>query len=106
VTEYRIQAQSMRTAAGELQNTGQRLSEQWKAMLSTVRGMGEPWGGDDIGMLIGMSYKEIESQADESLSGVAEELGGIADGLRKAADTHEDAEEKSITAVSSVYKGG
>ncbi|ACY96378.1 MULTISPECIES: WXG100 family type VII secretion target [Thermomonospora] len=106
MSDYRIQAQSMRTAASELERAGERLAEQWKAMLAAVQGMGEPWGSDDIGMLIGMSYKAIEAQADESLTGVAEELGAMAEGLRRAADNHQKAEEKNIKAVSTVYRNG
>ncbi|TNY36682.1 WXG100 family type VII secretion target [Thermomonospora catenispora] len=106
MSDYRIQAQSMRTAAGELERAAERLAEQWKAMLATVRGMGEPWGSDDIGVLIGTSYQAVEAQADESLTGVSRELGSMAEGLRQAADNHQKAEEKSTETVSKVYQNG
>ncbi|XVQ11667.1 WXG100 family type VII secretion target [Spirillospora sp. CA-255316] len=104
MSEYAIEPATIRSAAQELDGVQQRLNEQWSGLLSALRGMGQPWGADDIGVLIGDSYTAIEAKADECYRAMTEELAGFAQNLRVVADNHERAEEKSVGQVSSVYR--
>jgi citrate lyase beta subunit len=50
--QYAIEPATLRRAATGLGAASEELSTQWTNLLATVNGMGAPWGGDDIGMLI------------------------------------------------------
>jgi uncharacterized protein YukE len=107
--KYTVQPETLRDAGRELSAAGDRLNEQWTALKSTVDGMGQPWGGDDIGMIIGESYTAIQDQADESFSGAAEDLAAFGEKLAAMADNHEKAEESmvgEINSVSAALNGG
>lgn len=99
---YEIEPRTLRTAAAELQRAGEQLAEQWTALKATVAGMGQPWGGDDIGMLIGMSYTAVEATADESYTGAADDLTRYAEKLEAVADNHEKAEQQNVAEVKSI----
>ncbi|KAB2347847.1 WXG100 family type VII secretion target [Actinomadura rudentiformis] len=99
---YTIQPQTLRTAASGLTDAGDRLSQEWSSLLSTVQGMGAPWGGDDIGMLIGTSYTAIQEQANESFTGAAEDMTAFAEKLTAVADNYEKAEQQMVGEVTSV----
>ncbi|TMR02437.1 PE domain-containing protein [Actinomadura soli] len=102
VNGYEVQPDTLRSAAKGLAEAGDQLDQEWSNLKSTVQGMGEPWGADDIGMLIGESYKAIEGQADESFTGAAEDLSGYGEKLTALADNHEKAEQKMVGEVSSI----
>ncbi|MEU5876587.1 PE domain-containing protein [Spirillospora sp. NPDC047279] len=99
---YTIQPETIRSAASGLSDAGDRLSQEWTTLVSTVEGMGAPWGGDDIGMLIGESYTAIQAQADESFTGAAADMGAFADKLIAVADNYEKAEQQMVGEVTSV----
>jgi uncharacterized protein YukE len=105
---YEIRPETLRTAANGLKDSGDRLTQEWSNLLSTVEGMGDPFGGDDIGMIIGESYYAVQDQADESFSGAAEDLGALAEKLVTMADNHEKAEQQmagDVNAVSTALNG-
>ncbi|WP_019632904.1 WXG100 family type VII secretion target [Actinomadura atramentaria] len=106
---YTVQPETLRAAGRELSAAGDRLAQEWSALKSTVEGMGQPWGGDDIGSIIGESYAAIEEQADESFGGAAEDLSAFGEKLAAMADNHENAEQAmvgDITSVSAALNGG
>ncbi|MFC9973746.1 WXG100 family type VII secretion target [Spirillospora sp. NPDC127200] len=97
-----ITPESLRSAAKGLSAAGERLGQEWSNLKSTVQGMGQPWGGDDIGMLIGESYTAVEAQADESFTGAAEDLSAFGEKLTTMADNHEKAQEQMVGEINSV----
>jgi uncharacterized protein YukE len=102
VNGYEIDPTALRQAAKSLGVVGEQLSSQWNALMSTVQGMGEPWGGDDIGMLIGMSYLAVQDVANESYTSAAQDLAGYAEKLTAVADNHERNEQESAAAISAI----
>ncbi|MEV5828741.1 hypothetical protein AB0L25_24585 [Spirillospora sp. NPDC052242] len=102
VNGYEVRPETLRSAAKALSAAGDRLNQEWSGLKSTVQGMGQPWGADDIGMLIGESYTAIEAQADESFAGSAEELSGYGEKLIAMADNHEKAEQQMVGEVTSI----
>src|SRR5512139_2826207 len=99
---YSIQPETLRKAASELQAAGDELSSLWDNLVALVQGMGEPWGGDDIGMLIGTSYMSVQEAADDSYGGAAEDMAAMAESLTAMADNHEAAEQEMAADVSSI----
>lgn len=99
---YTIDPQALRQAASALDAAGERLASEWSALVGTVQGMGEPWGGDDIGMLIGISYQAVQGVADESFTSAAEDLSGFADKLTTVADNHERNERETAADITSI----
>jgi hypothetical protein len=102
VNGYSIDPQSLRQAASALDAAGERLTSEWNGLVGTVEGMGEPWGGGDIGTLIGISYQAVQSVADESFTSAAEDLSGFADKLTAVADNHERNERETTADISSI----
>src|SRR5882724_10892670 len=80
---------SLRTAGTGLSGVSDQLGQQWKALLANVKGMGELFGDDMVGSLIGMSYQIAQEMADESFSSAIEELGFYGEGLHVMADSYE-----------------
>ncbi|MFC6880079.1 MULTISPECIES: WXG100 family type VII secretion target [Actinomadura] len=99
---YTIRPDTLRSASSGLKAAGERLSSEWKDLVAKVEGMGQPWGGDDIGMLIGESYNAIQEQADESFTGAAEDMAAYSEKLKAMADNYEKAEEKMVGEITSV----
>jgi uncharacterized phage infection (PIP) family protein YhgE len=84
---------SLRGAGGELANAADQLNQQWQALLANVKGMGEIFGDDMVGSLIGISYQTAQQMADESFSSAIEELGYYGEGLNVMADNYEQTEQ-------------
>ncbi|WP_018653678.1 hypothetical protein [Actinomadura flavalba] len=99
---YEVRPETLRSAGQSLGQVGDRLKQEWTNLRSSVEGMGEPWGADDIGMLIGESYKAIHEQADESFTGAADDLTAFGDKLVQMADNHEKAEKEMVGEVNSI----
>ncbi|MDL4772861.1 WXG100 family type VII secretion target [Actinomadura xylanilytica] len=99
---YTVQPQTLRAAASGLASAGERLAAEWRNLVSGVEGMGAPWGGDDIGMLIGESYTAVQTKAGESFSGAAEDLAALGEKLMEMADNHERAEEEMVGEITSI----
>jgi hypothetical protein len=100
--QYAIEPATLRKAVSGLEAASAELSTQWANLMTTVNGMGAPWGGDDIGMLIGESYLAIQAVANESFTGAAEDMTEFCEKLTTMADNHERAEQEMMTEVSSV----
>jgi hypothetical protein len=67
-----------------------------------VSGFGEPWGGDEIGMLIGTAHGAVFQAAVECFTDNARELAGHAEGLQRVADNHERTEDTNVLYVNRV----
>ncbi|MFD0852444.1 WXG100 family type VII secretion target [Actinomadura adrarensis] len=100
--DHEVSTAQLRSASGRLNAITERLSESIQGFRSKVEGFGEPWGGDDIGMLIGMAHGAVFNAAMESFSSSAGELGIRSSQLLDAADTHDRAEESSTAGVNRI----
>jgi hypothetical protein len=91
--EVDFDTQSLRSAGGGLTDVSTQLGQQWQALLANVKGMGELFGDDMVGSLIGMSYQIAEQMADESFSSAIEELQFFGEGLGVMADMYDMTEQ-------------
>lgn len=78
--------EAVRTAAGQ-------LGERWQQLRTTADGMGDIFGTDDVGGLIGVSYQAASGVAERSVTSVFNALTGFGDGLILMGDAYDQVEE-------------
>jgi hypothetical protein len=80
---------ALRQGGTHLTTVAEQLASQWEALRAQTAGMGDIFGDDDVGSLIGMSYQAAEQIAAECLGSVIEGLAGFGDGLGLMADQYD-----------------
>jgi uncharacterized protein YukE len=84
---------ALRQSAEDLAGVAQQLAGQWSAFSAQVQSLGDIFGDDTVGGLIGASYQAAHAIADSSFTSVIEAFDGFAGGLARCADTHERTEQ-------------
>lgn len=102
MNEVKVSTGRIRSAAAELKAVAEDLTEAARAFQAEVSGFGAPWGGDEIGMLIGVAHDAIFQAALECFAENAKELSEHAEGLRRVAKTHDQAENANLVYVNRV----
>ena len=97
-----IEPSSLHKSGGDVTAAAQRLEAAWKEHEAQVQGMGEPWGNDDIGQLIGLSYLAIHAIAEETFTSVVDGMKDHGEGVRVMAATYQDSEDQTRDAVQAV----
>jgi hypothetical protein len=69
-----IDPDALERAGSDLGRPGATFGDALTAFQSTMAGFGQPWGGDDIGQLIGAAYEEVSSWAFECYQSAAQEI--------------------------------
>lgn len=93
---YEVHPPSLRRAGSDLESVAQHLSAQWEALRTRSAAMGDIFGDDDVGGLIGMSYQVAEEIAAECLRSVIEGLRGFGAGLDVMAERYDLAEQDNL----------
>ncbi|HEY9392171.1 MAG TPA: type VII secretion target [Mycobacteriales bacterium] len=91
--QLEVHPPGLRRAGRELQDVAGRVEAAWQDLQNTVRGMGELFGDDIVGSLIGTSYHAAHDMAQESYTSVAEGLRDVGDRLVVMAQVYERAEQ-------------
>jgi hypothetical protein len=104
MSDMEIDAAGMRRSGGDLKAAAQRLEAAWNEHERQVQGMGEPWGNDDIGQLIGISYLVIHEIAQETFNSVIDGMKDHGEGAHAMADTYQDSDDKTDEKVRSVER--
>lgn len=84
---------SLRSAGTGVANAADALSQQWQSLLSTAQGMGDIFGDDMVGGLIGASYSVAQDIAGGSFASALEGFTRITDGLKAMADLYDTIEQ-------------
>jgi Protein of unknown function (DUF2580). len=100
--QLEVHPPSLRRAGKELQDVAGRLKTAWQDLQNTVQGMGELFGDDMVGSLIGTSYRSAHGMAHDSYTSAAEGLRDVGDGLVVMAEVYERAEQATIEESSTV----
>lgn len=90
---FQVDPESLRRAAREMQAATDELHAnvgQFAQQLSTV---GDPWGMDMLGMLIGGGYVAIEKLALTTFDSIVDELDDFAERLGTMADNYDTTED-------------
>lgn len=83
---------NLRDSASLMRTAAEALQTEWAALDGKVQGMGDIFGDDDVGGLIGMSYQAAHDIAAENMTSVIEALGGFGEGLDAMATTYDENE--------------
>ena len=90
--ELVVSADSLRGGAEGLRGVADEFASAWSSFSASVEAMGDVFGDDDIGGLIGLSHELAQQIAGEAFGSVTEALSACADGLSSMACAHEDNE--------------
>jgi hypothetical protein len=74
VTGVQIVPDTLRQAGNGLSQVCSELEGELNKLESELSAMGEPWGNDDIGSLVGAAYQEVVAWAFDCLRDVLNEL--------------------------------
>jgi hypothetical protein len=74
VTGVQIVPDTLRHAGNGLSQVCSELEGELNKLESELSAMGEPWGNDDIGSLVGAAYQEVVAWAFDCLRDVLNEL--------------------------------
>jgi hypothetical protein len=89
---FRIDPELLARAGKDMLDVADRLAAAWQAFAATARGMGDIFGDDSVGGLIGASYYAAEQMAERFFGSVVTALQGFGDGLTTMATNHADNE--------------
>jgi hypothetical protein len=96
---FHVQIDALRASAVGLGQVTEQLDQALSAFENQLASFGEPWGNDDVGMIIGECYSAVHELAMGSFESNAEVLGQFADGLDDMADGYEDVETGTTEAM-------
>ena len=71
---FTIDPQRLSASGSALQSVASRLAAELASFRSELAGFGAPWGGDDIGSLIGAAHDEVSSWAFECYQDALDEM--------------------------------
>ncbi|MFI5843538.1 hypothetical protein ACIA8K_27920 [Catenuloplanes sp. NPDC051500] len=102
--QLHVDWESMRTAATALGQISDAFGDRVDAFIATMEGFGQPWGTDDIGMLIGTAHEAVLDAAVDCFDSGIETFQAYAANLNAMADGYEATESgstESFTAIGS-----
>ncbi|MFI0448135.1 WXG100 family type VII secretion target [Actinomadura sp. 6N118] len=92
---FEVSPDHVRSSASDLRAVADRLSQAVQSFQGEVTGLGDCWGADDIGMIIGTAHAAVFEGAMEcfttnldEITGHAETLGVVADNYVQMEDTN------------------
>lgn len=91
--QIRVAPGALRQGGQGISDAGQRLAVGWQDFSAKVQGMGDIFGDDPIGGLIGASYQMAHQIAERSVGSVAGSLTGFGAGLARMAGGYDAAEQ-------------
>lgn len=97
---FQVDPASLRTASQGVASAAQQLGQQWQALQSTAQGMGDIFGDDMVGGLIGASYGAAVEIATDSFDSALDGFAEISDGLSAMADQYDTTEQDNVETVS------
>lgn len=91
-----INTDVLRQAGSGLDQVCQQLGSELDTLESQLQSLGDAWGDDDIGSLIGAAYQEVVSWAFDCLRDVMQEICKSGEDLISQA-SHWDEKEQSVS---------
>ena len=85
MSEMEVDSESMRRAQLQIGNSTQETDAALSAFIGELDSYGQPWGNDELGSLIGLSYQGIYEAAMECFASNLDEIDDYAERLGEAA---------------------
>jgi hypothetical protein len=102
VAEMRVDHADIHRMGGRIGSMTEGLAGKVQAFQGELAGFGEPWGGDDIGALIGGCYNAVYELFMECVNDNLEGLGEQGEGVKAMAATYRESEDVSEIEVNNV----
>ncbi|GAA2691951.1 hypothetical protein [Actinoplanes palleronii] len=96
---FAVDPAALRAGGDGVITVAQGFIGQVETFEAQMQGYGEPWGGDDIGSLIGIAYTAVSAWVLDCIAVAAEEIGSAGSDLTLMADNYESAEEDLVTGL-------
>ncbi|WP_131737604.1 hypothetical protein [Actinomadura roseirufa] len=100
--ELRIDHQQLLKNGRDLGTAARNVNAHWEKFRTELGSFGEPWGGDDIGSLIGGCYQAILGIFEECLGDNADGVAEHAEGVQEMAQVYRESEDTSHLEVNRV----
>jgi hypothetical protein len=103
VSGFEVQPAALRAGGEQVIDAAERFIGQLESFEAEMAGYGEPWGGDDIGSLIGVVYTGVSAWVLDCIGVAAEEIGAAGSDLTLMADNYERVEQESANAMRDLH---
>jgi hypothetical protein len=91
--DLHVDQDTLRRGGGDLYQVAVSLAERWQQFATEVQGMGDIFGTDPVGGLLGAGHQAAMQTAGKSLGTVAQAFGDFGSGLVMMADAYDDTEQ-------------
>ncbi|MEV0156931.1 hypothetical protein AB0H57_24815 [Micromonospora sp. NPDC050686] len=102
---FEVRPEALRDAGHTLSDVAQGFLADLDGFEAQLRGYGEPWGGDDIGSLIGVAYTEVAAYLFDCVASAGEEIGSAGEDVSGMADAYERVDEDGADSMRSLAAG-
>lgn len=92
-----IDLDALRSGADDLDVAKEQVQALFDQFQSAAEALADAFGGDEIGMLVGMAHQACMEAAAECFSTNLEDLADYALSLREMADNHQAADEETAS---------
>ena len=96
---FEVEPAALRAGGDQVIGAADRFTGQLESFEAQMAGYGEPWGGDDIGSLIGAVYTGVSAWVLDCIGVAAEEIGAAGSDLTAMADNYESVEQETTNAM-------
>ncbi|GAA2711592.1 WXG100 family type VII secretion target [Actinoplanes palleronii] len=101
---FETEPAALRAGGEQVIDVAERFIGQLESFEAQMAGYGEPWGGDDIGSLIGTVYVGVSAWVLDCIGVAAEEIGAAGSDLTLMADNYESVEQESADAMLGIHR--
>jgi uncharacterized protein YukE len=92
---FSVNSESLRRSAQNLRSATDELLSHLDTFTAVLNEVGDPWGFDTLGMLIGGGYAAAERLGLETFDSIVDSLDDYADRLDMMADSYDSADADS-----------
>ncbi|RLP94026.1 WXG100 family type VII secretion target [Micromonospora sp. CV4] len=96
---FEVEPTALRAGGDQVIGASERFIGQLESFEAQMAGYGEPWGGDDIGSLIGVVYTGVSAWVLDCIGVAAEEIGAAGSDLTAMAENYESVEREAANAM-------
>jgi hypothetical protein len=97
-----VDAGGIRAAAGQLARVADDFEAKVDGFVGELDGYGEPWGGDDIGLLIGVAHDAVLDAALDCFDSNVATMHTYAENLTAMAGNYDAVEDGNTESMSAI----
>ncbi|MEV6343271.1 hypothetical protein [Actinoplanes sp. NPDC051851] len=101
---FQVEPALLRSGGDQVIGVAERFIGDLDGFESRMQGYGEPWGGDDIGTLIGTVYTAVSAWVLDCIGVAAEEIGSAGSDVTLMADNYEAADQDVADGMTGMQK--